>query len=274
MSSAPRMSAMSAIIAPRSITATPNLTVPATTKFCTTRLPCIVALMSVAVAPGIEAEAGGEAVAEEDLARLSGQAPSHDGLVEIEEAALGARGTPQVDGQAGDRALDARLAPLVRDVDEAAERDPGSPVEFGVIAREFVEQAAGARQRQVVRGLVRLLRVGAGHHLHVPGREPRARLDHRRHGPVDPAVADDGQRGAQDDREEREQAARAVAEQPLQEEADHVILPRNASVGLSLAIRRVGRNETMAVVNRTRPVVPATSATLYAGKRRSPMAKP
>jgi hypothetical protein len=58
----------------------------------------------------VEAEAGGKDVAEEDLAWPLGQAASHDGFVEIEEAALGACGIPQVDGQTRNRALGARGA--------------------------------------------------------------------------------------------------------------------------------------------------------------------
>ena len=97
---------------------------------------------------------------------------------------------------------------------------------------------------QVVGGLVRLRGVGPGHDLDVTGREPGARFGHVRDHPVDPAETDDGQQRPQDDRREGQQAAGPVPEEPLDEKADHDVRPLRASVGLSRAIRRVGRNET------------------------------
>ena len=206
---------------------------------------------------GPDAEPGGEGIAEEDLAGPFGQAAADDGLVQVEEAPLGAPGRPQVDGQAGGRPLDAGLAVLVGDVDEAAEPDAGRPDEAGVFAAELGKQGPHPLEGQVVRGEFGFGGVGAGHDLDVAGREAGARLDDRRHGPVDPAEADHGQHRAEDDRDERQEAPGPVAEESLEEEADHVIRPLSASVGLSLAILRVGRNETTVVVRRTMSVVPA-----------------
>ena len=143
-----------------------------------------------------------------------------------------------------------------------------------MVPRELGEEGLHARVGQVVRGLVGLGRVGPGRDLDVAGLELGARLDHPRHGPLDPAVADDGQHGPEDDRGERQETTGVVAEKPFEEEADHVVRPLSASVGLSLAIRRAGRNETTVVTRRTRTVVPATRPAPYVGKIRSPRAKP
>ena len=210
---------------------------------------------------GADAEARGEGVAEEDLARTLGQAAADDGFVQVEEPALGAFRRAQVDGQAGGRALGPGLALLVGDVDEAAELDARRPDETGMVPLELREKRADAGEGQVVRSQVGFLGIGPGHDLDVAGREVGARLDDGRDGAVEPAEADDGQHGAEEDGHERQEAARAVAEKPLEEEADHVIRPLSASVGLSLAILRVGRNETKVVVRRTRSVVPATRPT-------------
>ena len=76
----------------------------------------------------------------------------------------------------------------------------------------------------------------------------------------DVALQGHGQEDAGRDHDEGKEASGAVPQDALEQEADHDILPRKASVGLSLAILRVGIQLTAVVIRKTRAVVPKTRA--------------
>ena len=127
---------------------------------------------------------------------------------------------------------------------------------------ELICQRLDSDEGKVVGNLVRFAGVGPGHDLDMTGVEASAGVDEIEFCSVEPVVKEDREHDADNNGQDREQAAGAVPHQAFKKESNHDIRPRSASVGFSLAILRVGKKLTMVVITRTSSVVAITSPRL------------
>jgi len=96
----------------------------------------------------------------------------------------------------------------------------------------------------------------------MPGLKFGAGLNPAGHNSTKVTISQDCDRHSKENSQYREQASRPVSDYSFEYEFDHDILPLSASVGLSLAILRVGRKLTIVVTIRTRATVPTTKPML------------